>query len=153
MRPSKEQYRAIFENSQIGIYRTTPDGLILLSNPALIQMWGYARSEVLQVSVGQLSAGEPPYSQNEFFEWIARARSGAAQLFEWKARHKNGRAFWTEVNMRRAAIGDLDVVLMVVRDIGERKRAEQMQLATYRISELVQTTKPCKSQSCSTARW
>lgn len=47
------------------------------------------------------------------------------QVFEWKARHKTGRLFWIEVNMRQAVIDGQDRILVVVRDITERKRAEE----------------------------
>ena len=33
LRASEEQFRNLFENSPAGIYRTTPDGTILLANP------------------------------------------------------------------------------------------------------------------------
>jgi PAS domain S-box-containing protein/putative nucleotidyltransferase with HDIG domain len=138
---SEERFRTIFDSiNDAIIVQDIEEDVILEVNQKMCEMWGYTRSEALRVTVDQLSAGDQPYSQREFFGWVTRARKGAAQLFEWKARHKNGRVFWIEVNMRRATIGDEDVVLMVVRDISERKRAEQMQLATYRISELAQTT-------------
>jgi PAS domain S-box-containing protein len=38
---SEERYRQLFENVPIGIYRTTPDGRIVDSNPALVKMLGY----------------------------------------------------------------------------------------------------------------
>jgi len=38
---SELKYRMLFDNAQIGIYQTTPDGKILSSNPALIKMLGY----------------------------------------------------------------------------------------------------------------
>ncbi|MBN2138062.1 MAG: PAS domain S-box protein [Sedimentisphaerales bacterium] len=37
-----EQHRSIFENTVIGLYRTTPDGRILAANPALVRMLGYS---------------------------------------------------------------------------------------------------------------
>lgn len=42
---SREQYREIFENAPVGIYRAMPDGRILIMNPALLQMLGYATFE------------------------------------------------------------------------------------------------------------
>jgi PAS domain S-box-containing protein len=39
---TEERYRNLFDNAPIGIYRTTPEGRILSSNPALIQMLGYS---------------------------------------------------------------------------------------------------------------
>lgn len=38
---SELRYRGIFENSQVGIYQTTPAGEILQANPALLNMLGY----------------------------------------------------------------------------------------------------------------
>jgi len=40
-------YRNLFENTPIGIYRTTPDGRILMANPALLEMLGYSSLEEL----------------------------------------------------------------------------------------------------------
>lgn len=41
LKESEERFRSLFENSPVGIYRTTPDGAILMANPALIRMLGY----------------------------------------------------------------------------------------------------------------
>ncbi|MGC9375844.1 MAG: PAS domain-containing protein, partial [Bacteroidales bacterium] len=38
---SELRYRGIFENAQIGIYQTTPEGEILKANPALLKILGY----------------------------------------------------------------------------------------------------------------
>jgi two-component system sensor histidine kinase/response regulator len=38
---SERGYRDLFVNAPIGIYRTTPDGRILMANPALLEMLGY----------------------------------------------------------------------------------------------------------------
>ena len=38
---SEKSYRTLFENAQIGIYQTTPDGKILTANPALLQMLSF----------------------------------------------------------------------------------------------------------------
>jgi len=46
-------------------------------------------------------------------------------MMEWRARDKSGRLFWVEVNLRRATIGARETVLVVVRDINERKHAEE----------------------------
>jgi PAS domain S-box-containing protein len=44
---SEKQYRNLFENASVGIYRTTPDGCILEANPALVRMLGYSSFEEL----------------------------------------------------------------------------------------------------------
>jgi PAS domain S-box-containing protein len=38
---SEEKYRAIFQNSPVGIFRTTFDGVLIEGNPALGRMFGY----------------------------------------------------------------------------------------------------------------
>lgn len=42
---SEERFHKLFHNFPIGIYRTTPDGRILETNPALNRMLGFAESE------------------------------------------------------------------------------------------------------------
>lgn len=41
LRESEERFRSVYENATIGIYRTTPDGKILMANPAAVRMLGY----------------------------------------------------------------------------------------------------------------
>jgi PAS domain S-box-containing protein len=40
LRDAEVRFRSIFENTIVGLYRTTPNGRILLANPALIKMMG-----------------------------------------------------------------------------------------------------------------
>ncbi|MBU7024839.1 MAG: PAS domain S-box protein [Theionarchaea archaeon] len=42
LKESEEKYRNLFENAPLGIYRTTPDGHILMANPTLIHLLGYS---------------------------------------------------------------------------------------------------------------
>ena len=48
LKESINQFQNIFKNAPIGIYRTTPDGKIIIANPALIEMLGYESLEDLQ---------------------------------------------------------------------------------------------------------
>ena len=47
LRESEERFRTLFENATVGFYRTTPDGRILLANPALVRMLEYPSLEAL----------------------------------------------------------------------------------------------------------
>jgi PAS domain S-box-containing protein len=44
---SEKRFRSLYENSTIGLYRTTPDGKIILANPTLIKMLRYSSFEEL----------------------------------------------------------------------------------------------------------
>jgi diguanylate cyclase (GGDEF)-like protein/PAS domain S-box-containing protein len=47
LRESERQQRELIEEAPIGIYRTTPDGKVLLANPALLRLFGYGSFEEL----------------------------------------------------------------------------------------------------------
>ena len=47
LREAEERFRTIFEDAVIGLYRTTPDGQILMANPAMIKMLGFSSFEQL----------------------------------------------------------------------------------------------------------
>jgi len=47
LRAANERFKSIFENTTIGMHQTTPDGRILMANPALLNMLGYSSFEKL----------------------------------------------------------------------------------------------------------
>ena len=47
LRESEERFRSIFENAVMGLYRSTPEGQILMANPALVRMLGFSSFEEL----------------------------------------------------------------------------------------------------------
>ncbi len=138
---SEERFRAIFDSVNDTIFvldiRT---GAILDVNQKITEMYGYTRDEVLKMHIGDLSSGNAPYVQRNALQWIRRARRFGPQVLEWRARHKDGALFWVEFNMRVAIIGGQNKLILTVRDINERKRAEQMQVAVYRIFQTAQST-------------
>jgi len=69
---SEAQFREIFENTEVGVYRTTPDGRILMANPALVRMLGYSSFEELVQRNLEEEGYEPKYSRSAFKERIER---------------------------------------------------------------------------------
>ncbi len=125
LRDSEANYRAIFDAANDAIFvLDVKTGAILDVNSKLCQMYGYAREEILQLSIEAVSSGCRPYTQEFALTWIRSAADGVSRLFEWHARKKGGELFWVEVNMKGALIGGHYRALAVVRDITERKRAE-----------------------------
>lgn len=45
---AEERLKSVFDNTVVGLYRTTPEGNIILANPALIRMLGYKSFEELK---------------------------------------------------------------------------------------------------------
>lgn len=65
LRASEQRFRSIYENAAIGIYRTAPDGSVLMANPALLAMLGYnSLDELAAVNIEEEHG--PDYSRDEF---------------------------------------------------------------------------------------
>lgn len=48
LKDSEQRFRSIYNNSSIGLYRTTPEGQILMVNPALAEILGYDNVDQLE---------------------------------------------------------------------------------------------------------
>ncbi|MBW2569836.1 MAG: PAS domain S-box protein, partial [Deltaproteobacteria bacterium] len=148
---SEDRFRTIFNAVNDAIFvHNLETGDILEVNNRMCEMYGYSHEEASRLNVEALSLGESPYSQQDALTWIKKAAEGEPQSFEWRARRKSGNLFWAEVNMRHARIGDRNRLLVVVRDITERKLAEKelrkhrdhlSELVKERTSELEERTK------------
>ncbi|MBC8103047.1 MAG: PAS domain S-box protein [Cytophagales bacterium] len=60
------QFDSLFRNIPTGIYRTTPEGRILLANPALLRMLGYERFEEIASLNLEVDGGHSSYSRAHF---------------------------------------------------------------------------------------
>jgi PAS domain S-box-containing protein len=122
---SEKRFRTIFDDINDAIFIHDVDsGAILMTNRRASEMYGWEAGKLRGLTTGDLSEGGPLYGQAEAMQWIRRSVEGP-QVFEWHARHKSGRLFWVEVALRRAAIDHGERVLVVVRDISDRKEAAE----------------------------
>ncbi|BCO08972.1 hypothetical protein GF1_13480 [Desulfolithobacter dissulfuricans] len=126
LRDREKNYLEIFNATSEAIFIHDADnGKILDANHSVSDMFGYSHEEVLQLSINDLNLGAYPYSQQEAVHLVKRAVEQGPQLFEWKARKKSGECFWTEVALKSSEVGGQRRVIAVVRDITDRKQAEQ----------------------------
>jgi PAS domain S-box-containing protein len=113
----------IFDCVEDGIFVHDIDtGAILDVNASMRVLYGYSREEARSLTVGDLSAGPPGYTNEDAKARMRAAAAGQPQLFEWHARRRNGELFWVEVNMRRATVDGSDRLVVVTRDISERRK-------------------------------
>ena len=126
LKASEASYRAIFDSSNDAIFvHDLETGAILDVNQKACALHGYSPEEFRRLNVGDLSTGEPPYTMEDALRYMRRAAGGETQVFEWLGRHRSGRLFWGEVTLKRAMIGGHERLLANVRDITERKEAEE----------------------------
>jgi diguanylate cyclase (GGDEF)-like protein/PAS domain S-box-containing protein len=126
LRASEQRFRAIFDsvNDAISIHDLAT-GEILFVNQRLCDFTGYTREEARMINIATLSSGEPPYTAKEALKWLKEAADGSPQLIQWHVKDKQGHLFWVEVNMRRASIDGQERMVLVARNISERKNMEE----------------------------
>jgi len=126
IKASEANYRAIFDSANDAIFiHDIETGEILDFNQRACEMFGYTRDEMRMLDVNGLSTGDYPYTQQDALRLMDRAAKEEPQLIEWKAKHKSGRIFWAEVSIKKAVIGGNDRMLAILREITERKLAEE----------------------------
>jgi len=97
------------------------DGRLLEANAAAVTAYGYSREELLELTIHDLRAGP---TQNSTAGQMAVADSQGI-LFETEHRRRDGSTFPVEVSSQGARIGGRHTLISVIRDITERKRAEE----------------------------
>ncbi len=126
LRESETNYRSIFEAANDGIaIHHMETGEIIEVNRKHSEMFGFTAEEISSHgNIDLISSGDSPYTQKDALRWIHKAAQEGPQLFEWMAKDRPGHIFWSEVNLKRVVIGGKNRVLALVRDITERKKAE-----------------------------
>jgi len=132
--------RNMFNSLEEAVFVVTPDRTFVNINPAAEKMFGYTKSELADLSTEVLHVDHGHYV--DFGRRIKEAfdREETAR-FEFEAKRKNGVIFPTEhtVSLLKNDKGEPLGIVSVVRDISERKRAEE-ELKQYRehLEELVE---------------
>jgi two-component system sensor histidine kinase/response regulator len=116
-----ERYQLLVKTARDVILFVSRDDLrILDANDAAIDAYGYTREELLTMTVRELRS---PESRVTLDAEIDRGDADPA-LFEAYHRRKDGSSFPVEVASRAAEIEGRPVLLSIIRDVTERKRAE-----------------------------
>jgi PAS domain S-box-containing protein len=97
------------------------DGQILDANTAALEAYGYSREELLDITIQSLRAN---HTQNLTTDQMAQADARGI-LFETVHRRKDGTTFPVEVSSQGATIGGVRSLISIVRDITDRKRAQE----------------------------
>jgi hypothetical protein len=122
---NEERFRTLFENSTMGIYRTTPEGKILLANPTLVKLLGYSSFEELSGRNLEEKGFEPSYKRTHFMDIMKR--NGEVKGLESAWTRMNGTTLFISESAR--AINDKEGKNIyydgIVEDITLRKKAEQ----------------------------
>ncbi|MGE5336330.1 MAG: PAS domain S-box protein [Gemmatimonadota bacterium] len=120
LRASEARYRLLFATESDAILLVDADSLRLVdANPAAERMYGYARGELLALTALELSV-DPTQTQ-----LAIQQPAGAVNVpLRWH-RRRDGSEFPVEINANRLQLDGRTIVVAAIRDITERKRAEE----------------------------
>src|SRR5437868_6998070 len=125
LKESEDRFRNLFENSPIGIYRSTPDGRALMANPKLLQMLGYSSfADLAEQNLNEEDLG-PTYKRDEFRERIER--DGSVTGLESMWRRQDGAEIYLRENARAVRDSEGAVVYYegTVEDVTESKLIQE----------------------------
>ncbi|MBN2499511.1 MAG: PAS domain S-box protein, partial [Anaerolineales bacterium] len=120
---SREQYALLFANSLDAVLLTVPDGRVLAANPAACRIFGHSEEELCQLGRSGILDASDPHLAAALEE---RTRTGKFSG-ELTFIRKDGTKFPGEIST--AIFKDCtgaERTSMIIRDITERKRAEQL---------------------------
>ncbi len=122
---SEQRYRTLYENAKIGLYRTTPDGKILLANKTLIRMLGYQSFEELTLKDLNKDGFSSSYKRKIFIDRIEK--EGEVNDFESEWVCKDGTAIFVRESAQAIRDSDGKIIYYdgIVENITERKSAEE----------------------------
>ena len=122
LRESEEKYSNLFQKSNDAIVIHDLEGNILDVNQRVLDFFGYSKDEIMKVKIAGLHPKRELKKSKKAFKSVAK--DGFVN-FEIDFKKKNGEIFHAEVSSSLFEIGGKQVVQGIVRDITERRKAEE----------------------------
>jgi len=134
LQQSESNYRNVFEGVQDAIFVQSMDGKILDINTQACEMYERSREELLMMTVEDLVPKSHPVVLPR--EMVERGLSD--QMLSTMNVRSSGEIFPVEISVKLQKWGDLDVMLVVVRDVTEAQLAQKRALLQDRLAAVGQ---------------
>ncbi|WP_320176381.1 cache domain-containing protein [Maridesulfovibrio sp.] len=127
------------------IFNATKDAIAVMDiqkrvftdvNQTFLDFFGMERTESIGMSPELISFNSPPYDNKYAAELFNKALSGESVHFEWMVKKKTGEPFWTDNLARVATIGGQKRLLIVMRDITERRKMQKIMVQNEKMMSI-----------------
>lgn len=118
---SEARYRQLFDNNADALFLVDNRGYVVDANQVACQRYGYSRTELVQMTVHDLSA---PELRHKAPARVQSALAGSTR-FEWRHCRKDGRELPVEINTGPLQLDNQTYILSSVRDISAWVEAER----------------------------
>jgi PAS domain S-box-containing protein len=124
LRESEARFRAMVEQSQVGIALWDDAGQFLFANPCLVHLLARPEEDLIRLSLWDVIQEDDLRTVQGRFDHLAGG--GPTLVLEWRYRRPDGSAVWanTTASTVRDARDHVEYVIGIVQDITHRKEAE-----------------------------
>ena len=134
LRYSEENYRLVVETAPDAVISIDESGAILFANPATVRIFGYDPTELIGK---RLTVLMPEFLRKLHEKGFSRYLATGQRHINWQgteltALRKNGQEFPVEISFGELSRDGHRVFTGFIRDISERKQAEEMRAAHAR---------------------
>jgi len=148
-RKAEKDYQSIFENVQEGIFRSTPEGKIILANEAMAKMFGYDSPAEIMADITDAALQLYTYPEDRAKMKAIMEEQNVVRNYEIQFHRKDGGAFWASATMKAIRNGKDRILYFegILEDITERKQniarlRKTLGGAVQAIASLVETRDP-----------
>lgn len=118
---SELRYHTLLKQLPVGVYRSTPGGRVVETNPALTVMLGYTEVELKRLNIQRMY-----YRKSEHLAFIKKMEKSPVDISEYQLRKKDGGAIWVRDYCRAVKGPDRKIAYYdgILVDITREKKAE-----------------------------
>ncbi len=126
LRGSEERWRAVFENSAIGVALMDSDGYFIAANSAYQRMVGYSEEELRSLTFLELTHEDYRQANLKQIEELKNGTKAQFQI-DKQFKRKDGSLLWVRVNVSLVPGSErmTQFIMALAEDIAERKNAEE----------------------------